>query len=225
MVPTIALRVTELLCSRLCHELISPVTAVNNGMELFADGGGGDMHDDIVKLVSDSGGQASRRLQFYRIAYGFGGEGAAAPGLADSGKLLRGLLEGGKLVLDWPRATEDGADRIGREATKVLLNAVLVGAEALPRGGTLAIRIGAGPPAAITITATGEGARVTPETVAALAAGADVTGLTACSVQAYFTARLAEAFGGRLDVAPQGAEPAAEPDFAIDPETGEITST
>jgi histidine phosphotransferase ChpT len=72
MEPKIELRVLELLCSRLCHDLISPVMAVNNGIELLADDEG-DMGADIRDLLTLSAGSAAARLQFYRIAYGLGG--------------------------------------------------------------------------------------------------------------------------------------------------------
>lgn len=199
MTATIELRVLELLCSRLCHELISPVTAVNNGMELFADSPS-DMVADIVSLVAASGGQASRKLQFYRIAYGFGGEGSAAPSVAEAGRLVHGLLDGGKVALDWPGPGTIGDLRLGREPTKLLLNAAVVGAEALPRGGRLSVAVDAGATTVIRVAAIGENARLMPESAAALAAAVDVAQLTPRSVHGYFTRRLAEAAGGMLGI-------------------------
>ena len=79
----IEFRVMELLCSRLCHDLISPVMAINNGMELMAEDSGA-MADDIRDLLTMSAGAAAAKLQFYRIAYGMGGESAAPVGLAEA---------------------------------------------------------------------------------------------------------------------------------------------
>ncbi|MSP89576.1 MAG: hypothetical protein EXQ92_12320 [Alphaproteobacteria bacterium] len=67
-------RVLELLMSRVCHDLISPVGAVVNGVELIEDGGA-DMTDDAMALIAKSARQASRRLQFFRMAYGAAGSG------------------------------------------------------------------------------------------------------------------------------------------------------
>ena len=72
MSSTIEFCVLELLCSRLCHDLICPVMAVNNGMELMAVDPG-DMSDDIRDLLTTAAETAAARLQFYRIAYGLGG--------------------------------------------------------------------------------------------------------------------------------------------------------
>ncbi|MGE0744938.1 MAG: histidine phosphotransferase family protein [Rhodospirillales bacterium] len=199
MSATIELRVLELLCSRLCHELISPVTAVNNGMELFADSPS-DMMADIVSLVSASGGQASRKLQFYRIAYGFGGDGAAAPSVTEAGRLVQGLLEGGKVEVAWPGPGPVGDLRLGREPVKLLLNVALIGAEALPRGGRLEVTIAAGSPATLRVAARGENARLNPESAAALADSASIDHLTPRSVHGFFTRRLADAMGGTMTV-------------------------
>ena len=69
----IDIRVLELLCSRLCHDLISPVTAINNGMELLEDDSG-DMFDDVRGLLTNSASEGSGKRQYYRLAYGGGGD-------------------------------------------------------------------------------------------------------------------------------------------------------
>src|ERR1700691_3022054 len=74
----IELRVLELLAARLCHDLIGPVSAIANGVELLADDDAG-FAADALALVADSSRKAGRRLQFYRFAYGFGAGGLAAP--------------------------------------------------------------------------------------------------------------------------------------------------
>ena len=113
----IELRVLELLCSRLCHDLISPVKAVNNGIELLADHAD-DMSADIRDLLTLSAGTAAARLQFYRIAYGLGGQNAAPVGLPEAGRLAQGLLEDGKIELDWPANAAPDAE-LNREAVEL----------------------------------------------------------------------------------------------------------
>ena len=95
----ISVRVAELLCSRLCHDLISPVAALNNGMELLSDDSA-EMIGDVAELLTFSAAQASTRLQFYRVAYGLGGDQAQAVSIADAARLARGITEPGKLELD-----------------------------------------------------------------------------------------------------------------------------
>lgn len=205
MSSTIEFRVLELLCSRLCHDLISPVTAVNNGMELMAEDSG-DMTGDIRDLISSSAAVASNRLQFYRIAYGLGGQSAAPVGLAEAGRLARGLTEDGKVSLDWPDGSGDGDDSgLSRATMKLLLNLVLLGIEALPRGGMVSVAVIGDPPAELAVTASGVGSRLHDESIAALAPGTSVEDLSARSVQAYFVRHMA---------GQQGAELALEPGVA-----------
>ena len=86
MEPTIELRVAELLASRLCHDLISPVGAVNSGIELMTEFGDG-VDSESMQLVSTSAKLASEKLQFFRIAYGNAGSGANIP-LGDGMRLI-----------------------------------------------------------------------------------------------------------------------------------------
>ncbi|MPY70404.1 MAG: histidine phosphotransferase [Alphaproteobacteria bacterium] len=188
----IPVRVAELLCSRLCHDLISPVAALNNGMELLAEDPA-DMIGDVADLLAFSAGQASARLQFYRVAYGLGGGEAAALSLPDAARLVRGMAEPGKLELDWP--AEPG-ESIGRDATKLVLNLAALGIEALPRGGRLRVEITRGELLTLSVTGEGVGAGLREEVAAALDPAAGAHGLTARSVQGWFTAWLARAQGG-----------------------------
>jgi histidine phosphotransferase ChpT len=188
----IPVRVAELLCSRLCHDLISPVAALNNGMELLADDPQ-EMIGDVAELLAFSAAQASSRLQFYRVAYGLGGDQAAALSMADAARLVRGLTEPGKLEVDWPAAP---GETIGRAATKLALNQAALGIEALPRGGNLRITATRGDKLVLQTVSEGKGAALREEVAAALKPGADIGALTARSIQGYFTAWLARALGG-----------------------------
>ncbi len=192
----VELRVLELLCSRLCHDLISPVMAVNNGMELMEDDPGG-MSDDIRDLLTVSAGAAAARLQYYRIAYGLGGQNAAPVGLPEAGRLARGLIEEGKVELVWPGGDTDAAG-LSREAMKMLLNLVLLGMESLPRGGRLEVEAA---PSGVTVAVEGEGAQLREENAAAMSAEADIEALTARSVQGYFANLLARMLGAEITVA------------------------
>lgn len=180
-------RVLELLASRLCHELISPVGAINNGVELLNDGDAGFMRD-ATALIGQSARRAAMRLQFYRFAYGAGGAGGGAP---DAKALVAGLLEGGKVRCDWPGEF----DALPPPWQKLACNLTLLTAEILPRGGTVTLaRAGNG----VSATAAGEAVNLTSELKAALAPAADVAALTARTIHAYFTARYAEHVGAAL---------------------------
>ncbi len=191
-------KLIELLCSRLCHELISPVTAVNNGLELFCEGDP-NLFNEALGLVRQSAGEASRRLQFYRLAYGPAAGAESATRLATARELAKGLLQGGKIGLDWPEGDEERSLPVTSESVKLLLNMIALGAEALPRGGRLSVRIGGVPGAATAgVTATGAGAGLKEEIRAAMAETVEIGSLDPRTVQAYFTARLAARLGAEL---------------------------
>lgn len=199
MTVTIDFRVAELLCSRLCHDLISPVMAINNGMELIADDTG-PISDDIKELLTMSAGSAATKLQFYRIAYGLGGQDAAPVGMPEARRLTRGLIEEGKIELDWPEESAASTIELTREATKLLLNMMLLGIESLPRGGELRVRLEGGSPALLAVGSIGTGAKLRAESAAAMAADADTGALSARSVQGYLVGFLARALGCAVDV-------------------------
>lgn len=200
---SIDFRVLELTCSRLCHDLISPITAVNNGMELLSDSPA-DIIDEIKDLLSNSAGEASRRLQFYRIAFGLGGSDSAPIGLEEAGRLAQGLLDGGKIQLDWPSG--NGLPDIGKPATKVLLNALLMGIDALPRGGKITIAVKNGSDISFQVDAEGKGARIKEECELALSNDISPNDLTPRSVQAYLTKQLVELANGSLQAEQRGED-------------------
>jgi len=203
MTAQIEFRVMELLCSRLCHDLISPVMAINNGMELMAEDSG-NMADDIRELLTMPAGAAAAKLQFYRIAYGLGGQSAAPVGLAEAGRLARGLVEDGKIVIDWPENGEAASAELPREATKLLLNLVLLGIEALPRGGTVKVQVQSSGKPEIVVLTLGDNVGLKEESAIAVSADADCEALTARSVQGYFVNSLAHQLGTSTNVQSDG---------------------
>ncbi len=203
MTAQIEFRVMELLCSRLCHDLISPVMAINNGMELMAEDSG-TMADDIRDLLTMSAGSAAAKLQFYRIAYGLGGQSAAPVGLAEAGRLARGMVEDGKIDIDWPENGEASPVELTRAATKLLLNLVLLGIEALPRGGTVKVRVRQAGAPELVVEASGENAGLKEESAVAMSPEVDLEALNARSVQGYFVNTLAKRLGTTTKVRDEG---------------------
>ena len=194
MAVLVELRVMELLNARLCHELISPVGAINNGVELVAEeDADDDFKRDAMKLIASSAKTAGHRLNFYRYAYG--------SGRGSSGKdAALGLLEGGKVRAEW----QDSASALPLEWQRLACNMVVIAAEGLPRGGTLRIEAGQGGEG-IVVNGGGDSVNLTAELRAALADNADIEALTARTVHGYYTARVAESLGARLELAEVGA--------------------
>src|SRR5271154_3464814 len=96
----IDMRVMELLASKLCHDLVSPVSAINNGVELIEDIGG-SVVEEAMKLIGDSAQHASRRLRLFRMAYGRAGS-EDSLGVKDVRQTAEQYLAGGKSTLNWP---------------------------------------------------------------------------------------------------------------------------
>jgi histidine phosphotransferase ChpT len=197
---TIEFRVLELLNARLCHELVSPVGAINNGVELLDDDDP-DFVRDAIRLIGQSARKAGQRLQFYRFAYGTSS--SVAGGAAGSGRdLTVGLLEGGKVRCDWSAE----AATLPPDWQRLACNMVVLAAETLPRGGTVEIRPLRAGASGIEVAAEGDGVNVTPEMRQALDPVAAVEHLSSRTVHAYFTARLALQLGARLVVAAAEAQ-------------------
>ena len=193
------LRVAQLLSSRLCHDLVGPIGAVNAGLELLREGF--EDEQKALGLVSDSAGEVSRRLTFFRFAFGLGGGEKGETPLSQARDLAVGLLSTGKVVLDWPGdAPGDAGASLQATAVKVILNMVLMASESLPRGGAVGIEFavldeGLG----VAVTATGEDARLREDLQSALAEGAAAEDLTARNVHGYFAQCLARDSGALIE--------------------------
>lgn len=134
----INLKLAALMSSKLCHDVIGPVGAINNGVELLQDESNADMREQAMDLVSQSAGEAAARLQFYRLAFGLAGGMGAEVSVRDGRQLCREFMSFGKVALDWPDAV-GGADNLSKDAIKVICNLVLIASGALPRGGKLTV--------------------------------------------------------------------------------------
>jgi histidine phosphotransferase ChpT len=130
------LDLAALLCSRLCHDLLSPVGALSNGLELLADENDPEMRRRCFELLDQSARISTDKLKFFRLAYGAaGGFGEAVP-VGEPRALVQALVANNeRLALEWAVAEAT----LPKPAVKVLLNLAAIGIDALVRGGTLAI--------------------------------------------------------------------------------------
>lgn len=144
------LEFSAFLVSRVCHDLVGPLGAVLNGLEVLEDERDAAMRADALKIVTSSATQALARLQFMRIAFGAAGSAGAELDLGEIQRLIAGLLEGGRVTLDW----EPAHMQWPKDWAKLLMNGVLIGADCLPRGGVVRVVTRQEAPG-FTITATG----------------------------------------------------------------------
>lgn len=183
----IELRVLELLCAQFCHEMVSPVGAVSNGVELL-DEDDPDFVREAMTLIGQSARTASRRLQFYRFAYGT----TPVAGNMRPRDLLMGLLESGKVTAEWGEGVSD----LTPEWQRVACNLAVIAAETLPRGGRIAIQATPGAPGGVAIEALGDPVLVNPDMIAALSGSVPSADLTSRTIHGYVTAKFAEQLGG-----------------------------
>ena len=178
-----------LLCARLCHDLISPVSAARNGIAMVQDETDPEMRTDAMSLTEDGLADAVAKLKVYRIAYGVAGPGTT---LAEARAAAQGLFARGRVSVDWP----DGGTDPGPTAVRLLLNLVLLGADAVARGGTVRV-VSPGP--ATAIEATGGRAGFAPDVLSVLDGEIPPEALTPRQIQAALTLRLAA--GENLSIA------------------------
>jgi histidine phosphotransferase ChpT len=185
-----------MLVSRVCHDLVSPVGAVMNGLEVLEDERDANMRADALKLVTSSAEQAAARLQFARIAYGAAGSAGAELDLSEVGRNLQNLMRGGKVQIDWHAAHLNWP----KDWAKLLMNATLLAVDSLPRGGNVVVETASDPAApSFTVRASGTNARMLDE-VQKAAMGEPSAPLDGRSIQAYLTHKLAKGLNAGLTV-------------------------
>ena len=136
-----AIDFASLLCSRLCHDLLSPVGALNNGLELLADETDPQMRARCMELLTESARASADKLKFFRLAFGAAGGFGDEISERDAKQAVEGLVRGNsKIILGWV------VDRpaFSRGETRILLNLALIAIDALVRGGRLDIGVEGG---------------------------------------------------------------------------------
>jgi histidine phosphotransferase ChpT len=187
-----ALDLAALLCSRVCHDLISPVGAIVNGIEVLEEDRDEDTKTFALDLIKKSARVASAKLQFCRLAFGAAGSAGAQIELGDAESAARGMLADNKTSLVWN--LQRGL--VPKNRAKLLLNMLLIAVGAIPRGGTLTVDplpSGDGT-AGFQITAAGQNARLTQAT-SDLIAGNPADAIDAHAVQPLYAGMLARDCG------------------------------
>lgn len=174
-----------LLCSKVCHDVISPVGAINNGLELLEEGGA---DEDAMNLIKQSARTASARLQFARIAFGAAGSAGVQIDTGDANLVANQYMQGEKAEFSWegPRVL------MPKNKVKLILNMLLVANGAIPRGGNLSVKIeDPDTNLKITLRAAGPMLRVPPKFLEMHSAGELSEPVDAHSIQAYYTLLMA----------------------------------
>jgi histidine phosphotransferase ChpT len=194
------LDLAALLCSRVCHDVISPVGAIANGLELYDDPEmDAETRQTALDMVRSSARTASAKLKFCRIAFGAAGSAGASIDMGEAGEMAKGFVGSEKVKLDWQAPRENRP----KQQVKLVLNMLLMAMAAVPRGGLVTISVEGD---VFTARAQGDRAKV-PEAIAQVVDGtADLNLLDARLVQVYYARLLAQSAGLTLSMAMDGED-------------------
>ncbi len=196
------LEFAALISSKICHDVIGPVGAIYNGLEILDEDDNVEAQNYALSVIRNVTQQASARLQFARFAFGAAGSAGAQIDLATAEQISRGLMNAGKHKLSWKGLSGYAA----KDRVKLLLNLIASAITVLPRGGDIEVMIsGTTEQPMFVIRCRGTGARP-PQYLTEFVLGTDPPQLDAMTVQAYYTWRLAASSGMRLEILKDGAD-------------------
>jgi len=198
-----SLDLAALLCSRVCHDVISPVGAIVNGLEVLEDDNDATMRDFALELIEKSAKQASARLQFARLAFGAAGSAGSAIDLGDAEQVARGMFLDEKISLVW------SAPRLmfPKNRVKLLLNLVMVAISAIPRGGQISVGVtGDGEQCEFVLVSKGLNARIPAHAEALLAGDSESGTVDSHGIQLYYAGMVARAAGMSVGFSIEGDE-------------------
>ncbi|MPT48870.1 MAG: histidine phosphotransferase [Sphingobium sp.] len=196
------LEFAALLCSRLCHDLLSPVGAFSNGLELMASETDPDMQARCLDLLNESARTSTNKLKFFRLAFGAaGGYGDELP-VEEARQAIEGMFAAaGRVSVNWM----PGADMLNKRAVKILLNLALIAGDALVRGGQLDIGAETGSNGIeLAVRAQGQKIMLDGGLRAALDGSLSADDLSARNAAAWMARRLVVQAGGQIMLSPEG---------------------
>jgi histidine phosphotransferase ChpT len=196
-----SLDLAALLCSRVCHDVISPVGAIVNGLEVMEDESDASMQEFALDLIRKSARQASARLQFARLAFGAAGSAGALIDLGDAENVAKGFFGDDKTQLVWT------AQRLllPKNRVKLLLNLLVIATQAIPRGGVIEVTVeGDADASQFTLAAKGMNARIPPHAPSLIAGEPENGTVDAHGIQAFYAGLVARAANMTVDFAIEG---------------------
>lgn len=190
-----------LLCSKVCHDIISPVGAITNGLELMEEDIDGSMRDMAMDLVRRSATQASAKLKFARIAFGAAGSAGAEIDTGDAEEVAQGYVASEKPDIEWTVTRQ----LLPKNQVKLVLNLVMLSLSCVPQGGTIKVtKDDAADGPSFKLVCSGPKARV-PEEIANMAKGEFEDGkVDAHNVQPYYCGLLARLCDLKINMVTEG---------------------
>lgn len=193
-----ALDLAALLCSKVCHDVISPVGAIINGLEVLEEEKDAEMRKFANDLIRKSAHTASAKLQFCRLAFGAAGSAGASIDTGDAEQVARNLLADDRLKFEWIGTRQ----LMPKNKVKLILNLCLIASACIPRGGLLRVVItGENDTVDVALEASGPNMRLANGVPALLAGEPETGNIDAHGIQAYYTGLVARACQMQVDIA------------------------
>jgi histidine phosphotransferase ChpT len=198
------LELAALISSKICHDVINPVGAINNGLEILDEDKDGDSQKYALEMIRNVTAQASARLQFARFAFGASGSAGATIDLGMAQQVATGFVgpdvkSKHKLVWQGPHGV------MAKDKVKLLLNMIAIAMTALPRGGEInAVISGVIDCPTFTLRCKGNTARP-PQYLSEFIIGNEPP-LDSMSIQSYYTWRLAVGSKMAISIVKDGAD-------------------
>jgi histidine phosphotransferase ChpT len=196
------LELAALISSKICHDVIGPVGAIYNGLEILSEDDDAEAKNYAMSVIRNVTEQASARLQFARFAFGAAGSAGSLIDLGTAEQISRGFIGQGKHKLLW----QGPGGHMTKDKVKLLLNLIAVAVTALPRGGEIEVLMsGTMETPNFVLRCQGTGARA-PQHLGEFISGEGVPPLDAMTIQAYYTWRLAQSAGMSLSIVKDGPD-------------------
>ncbi|HEV2574071.1 histidine phosphotransferase ChpT [Methylocella sp. CPCC 101449] len=193
-----ALDLAALLCSKVCHDVISPVGAIINGLEVLEEEKDAEMRKFANDLIRKSAHTASAKLQFCRLAFGAAGSAGASIDTGDAEQVARNLLADDRLKFEWVGTRQ----LMPKNKVKLILNLCLIASACIPRGGLLRVVIsGENDTTNVALEASGPNLRLANGVPALLAGEPETGNIDAHGIQAYYTGLVARACDMNVEIA------------------------
>ncbi|KJS24876.1 MAG: hypothetical protein VR75_12960 [Hyphomonadaceae bacterium BRH_c29] len=188
-------RLSAYIASRICHDLVSPVSSVTNALDLMDEPGDPEMKVQAEALLREGADKAAARIQFLRYAFGSIGLSSGAADIHEARKITEAFVKSHKPSIEWDIQT----DHLSFSHARLMMNLVIMATEALPRGGVVSVRIRSEVGGmTITLTAKGDRARLKDDVAAAVNGTEPVDGWRAENIQSLFARMICDGLGGEL---------------------------
>lgn len=196
-------RLSAYIASRICHDLVSPISSVTNALDLMDDPGDVEMKAQAESLLHDGAEKAAARIQFLRYAFGSIGLNAGAADIHEARKITEAFVNSHKPSIEW----DIQADHLSFSHVRLMMNLVMMAVESLPRGGVVSVRIRSEAGGlTITLTARGDRARLKEEVTAAVEGTDPAEGWRAENIQPLFARMICDSLEGELTAKPSDGQ-------------------